>query len=68
MFKTCIICRRPINNGIIIYGRGICESCEKRLINMDAETDFYDFYKKRIKKGVVQLIPRGVNEKCRDYQ
>ncbi len=68
MCKTCIVCRKPLNNGIIVYGKGICENCEKRLLIIDGETDFYDFYKNCIKKNLVQHIPRGVNEKCRDYQ
>ncbi|MDU4892297.1 MAG: sigma factor G inhibitor Gin [Clostridium sp.] len=68
MCRTCIICRKPLNDGIIVYGKGICESCEKRLLIIDEETDFYDFYKNCIKKNLVRLIPRGVNENCRDYQ
>lgn len=68
MCKTCIVCRKPLNNGIIVYGQGICENCEKRLLVIDRETDFYDFYKNCIRKNLVQLIPRGVNDKCRDYR
>ncbi len=68
MCRTCIICRKPLNNGIIVYGKGICETCEKRLLVIDRETDFYDFYKNCIKKNLVQLIPGGVNDNCRDYQ
>lgn len=68
MCRTCIICRKPLNNGIIVCGKGICETCEKRLLIIDRETDFYDFYKNCIKKKLVQLIPRGVNDNCRDYQ
>lgn len=68
MCRMCIVCRKPLNNGIIVYGRGICENCEKRLLSIDSETDFYEFYKNCIKKNLVQHIPRGVNEKCRDYQ
>lgn len=68
MCRTCIICRKPLNNGIIVYGKGICENCEKRLLTIDEETDFYDFYKNCIKKNLVQLISGGVNDNCRDYQ
>lgn len=68
MIRLCIVCRKPLNNGIIIYGKGICEVCEKRLLVIEAETDFYDFYKKCIKKNLVRVIPEGVRWKCRDYQ
>lgn len=68
MNKKCIICRKPLDDGIIIYGRGICENCEKRLLTIETNTDFYEFYKNCIKKNVVQLIPRGVSDKCQDYR
>jgi len=68
MNKECIICRKPLDNGILIYGRRICENCERRLLTIETSTDFYKFYKNCIKKNIVQLIPRGVNDKCQDYR
>lgn len=65
--QKCIICRKPLNDGIIIYGTGICKSCEERIIIAKANTDFYEYYKKCIKKTLVQFIPRGVNKDCQDY-
>ncbi|ARC83237.1 sigma factor G inhibitor Gin [Clostridium argentinense] len=63
----CIICGKPLNNGIIIYGRGICISCEHRLINSNIETDFYEFYKNCIRRSLIQFLLRGVNNECQDY-
>lgn len=68
MNKECIVCRKPLDNGILIYGQKICENCEKRLLTIEADTDFYKFYKNCIKKNLVQLMPRGVNNKCQDYR
>ncbi|MTK13788.1 MAG: sigma factor G inhibitor Gin, partial [Clostridiaceae bacterium] len=42
--QSCIICGKPLNNGIMIYGRGICKCCEERLVNLDDTTDFYNYY------------------------
>lgn len=50
---NCIICRRPLNNGIIVNGKVICELCEKRLIKLKVGTDFYDYYIKRIKERYI---------------
>lgn len=68
MIKECIICRKPLENGIIIYGQGICKACEERLLSMDNSTDFYEFYKNCIRRNLVQLVPRGVNDECQDYR
>lgn len=68
MNRQCIICRKPLDNGIIIYGKGICESCENRLLKIDSNTDFYEFYKICIRRSLVQFMPRGVNDKCQDYR
>lgn len=68
MKKQCIICRKPLENGIIIYGRGICRKCEERILNSKMETDFYELYKNCIKKSIVQVVQRGVNEECRGYR
>lgn len=68
MNRECIICRKPLDNGIIIYGQRICESCETRLLKIDNGTDFYEFYKNCIRKNLVQFMPRGVNDRCQDYR
>lgn len=60
--QCCIICRKPLNDGIIINGRGICKNCESRIINSYRGTDFYDYYKECIKKSVVN--PMLKNEEC----
>lgn len=61
--QVCIICGKPLNDGIMIYGRGICKCCEKRLINMKINTDFYEYYKECIRKNIAQLVIReeGIN-------
>jgi len=51
--QNCIVCRKPLNNGIMINGRGICKCCEERLINVQVGTDFYQYYKKCIRKTMI---------------
>lgn len=65
--RSCIICGKPINNGIMIYGRGICTCCEKRLVNLGYTTDFYNYYIERIRKVIVQDVIRGEEINCRSY-
>lgn len=67
MCRHCIICKKPLNNGIIIYGQGICKECEERITSLQIGTDFYEFYKSCIKKNLVQVMTRGVSDKCQDY-
>lgn len=68
MSKYCIICRKPLESGIILYGKGICPSCEQRLLETSIDTDFYEFYKNSIKKNLSQLVIRGVDKECQNYQ
>ncbi|MEY8762733.1 MULTISPECIES: sigma factor G inhibitor Gin [Clostridium] len=65
--KYCIICGKPLSNGIIIYGRGICSSCEERLLKLKNNLDFYEHYRKRIKKTIVHYIIRGETKNCQNY-
>ena len=66
--QSCIVCGKPLNNGIMIYGRGICKCCEERLINLDEDTDFYDYYKECLRKTIVQAVIRGEDIKCQNYR
>lgn len=66
--RICIICGKPLNDGIIIYGRGICHCCEKRLMNIEMDTDFYDYYKQCIRKNIAELVIRGEELKCQSYR
>lgn len=63
----CIICRKPLNNGIIINGRGICKCCEERLLKTDMGTDFYEHYVNCIKKYIVMPMLKGEDSNCRIY-
>lgn len=63
----CIICRKPQRSGIMISGRGICNCCEERLMNLRVESDFYEHYKECIKKTMVQSIIRGEDRRCQSY-
>ncbi|MCY6960629.1 sigma factor G inhibitor Gin [Clostridium brassicae] len=65
--QKCIICRKPLNDGIMIYRKGICKNCEERIINTDQETDFYNHYICCIKKNVSHWILRGEDYKCQNY-
>ena len=62
-----IIVINAIIDGIIINGRGICNNCERRIIEAKANTDFYEYYKNCIRKTLVQFIPKGVTKDCQDY-
>ncbi|MDU1414527.1 MAG: sigma factor G inhibitor Gin [Clostridium sp.] len=68
MSRECIICRKPLDDGIMLYGQRICKGCEERLLTLQYDTDFYEFYKNCIRKNVVQFVPRGVNNDCQDYR
>ncbi|MBP2032284.1 hypothetical protein J2Z42_000949 [Clostridium algifaecis] len=63
----CIICGKTLSNGIIIYNKGICKCCEKRLMDLKLDTDFYKYYKKCIKRSIVPLIIRGEERNCQNY-
>ncbi|MFA9397008.1 MAG: sigma factor G inhibitor Gin [Clostridiaceae bacterium] len=58
--QNCIICGKPLKNGIIICGRKICGSCEIRLINSNMDTDFYEYYKDCVKRNLTkEILERG---------
>jgi hypothetical protein len=57
--QRCIICRKALNDGIMINGRSICKSCEDRLIKADVNTDLYKYYRDCIKKTVTISILGG---------
>ena len=63
--QSCIICGKPLKNGIMIYGRKICKSCEERLVTSEQDNDFYEYYRMCIKKTLVQqmLGERMINVK-----
>ena len=65
--QECIICRKPLNSGIMVNGKRICKSCEERLINAEIDTDFYEYYKNCIKKTIVQTELRGEDTRCQNY-
>ncbi|MDD3224757.1 MAG: sigma factor G inhibitor Gin [Clostridium sp.] len=64
--KICIICGKHQSNGIIINGKCICRTCEKRLIKLDVSGDFYEHYIKCIKKNLVQV--KAGEDKWQNYQ
>ncbi|MFD3158637.1 sigma factor G inhibitor Gin [Haloimpatiens sp. FM7330] len=67
--RTCIICGKPLNNGIIISGRGICKNCEEKIIECDMDTDFYEYYKNCIKKSITQgIVTKGEDLSCQGYR
>lgn len=56
--QRCIICDKEFNSGIIIKGRGICTFCKDRLMNLNEETDFYEYYRRCIKKTLCKDIKK----------
>lgn len=65
--QICIICRKPLNSGIIVNGKRICKACEERLINSKMNTDFYEYYKDCIKRAIVQDTLKGEETNCQNY-
>ncbi|MCY6354792.1 sigma factor G inhibitor Gin [Clostridium sp. ZS2-4] len=65
--QKCIICGKPLNDGIMIYGRGICKCCEERITNAEIGTDFYEYYIQCIKKAIAHYMIRGVDYRCQNY-
>lgn len=63
--QTCIICGKPLADGIIINNRVICSICEKRLVNLQPGNDFYEHYKECIKKVIFQV--GGAEDSCQNY-
>lgn len=65
--QVCIICRKPLNSGIIVNGKRICKPCEERLVNSEMNTDFYEYYKECIKKNIIQFTLKGEETTCQNY-
>lgn len=65
--QKCIICGKPLSDGISINGIKICKACEERLINIQVDTDFYDYYKECIRKTIVQSFIKGADLNCQNY-
>ncbi|MGL5243941.1 MAG: sigma factor G inhibitor Gin [Sarcina sp.] len=52
MNKTvCIICGKE-GYGIMIRGNLICTGCEEKVIGCDMDSEFYQFYKNKLKEEV----------------
>ena len=49
--SICIICGKE-GCGIMICGKLICTECEKKAIDCDINSDFYEFYKNRLKEEI----------------
>lgn len=54
--NQCVMCGKPLKNGIIVEGIIICRKCESRIIKENSDTDFYKFYKNRIKKYIIPFL------------
>lgn len=65
--RKCIICRKPLNDGIMICGRGICKNCEERILNAKLGTDFYEYYINCIKKNIVHYVLKREDCRCQSY-
>lgn len=65
--QNCIICRKPLSSGIMVNGKRICRCCEERLVSSDMDTDFYEYYKNRIKKTIVPSSLKGEEFSCQSY-
>lgn len=66
--RCCIICRKPLDSGIMINGRGICRCCEERMLRTAMDTDFYIFYKNCIRKNIAHAVIREEGNNCQDYR
>lgn len=59
--KRCIVCREALSDGIIINGNFICSCCESKIVNSDANDDFYDYYVDSIKKAMSDVDFKNMN-------
>ncbi len=67
MKKNCIICGKPLKDGIIFSGKGMCKTCEERLVKLKNGNDIYEYYKECIKREIVHNIARGADCECQNY-
>ncbi|WP_066871100.1 sigma factor G inhibitor Gin [Clostridium mediterraneense] len=51
--KICIICGKTGSPGILILDKKICTCCEQKAIDSDIDSEFYEFYKEKIKSNLV---------------
>lgn len=65
--QACIICKKPLSNGIMVNGKRICKSCEERLVSAEMDTDFYEYYKDCIRNTIVQAELKGEDTRCQSY-
>ncbi|WP_026883587.1 sigma factor G inhibitor Gin [Clostridium akagii] len=64
--QNCIICRKSLNDGIIVNSKCVCRRCEMRLLKLEIGSDFYEYYKQCIKKNILQI--KAVEDRCQNYQ
>ena len=50
--SRCIICGKEGDSGIILRGKLICTCCEAKVMVCELDSDFYQFYKSRLKEEV----------------
>ncbi|WP_125154552.1 sigma factor G inhibitor Gin [Clostridium rectalis] len=65
--RCCIVCGKPLKNGIIVNGKGVCLNCEQKIIKVNMDTDFYKYYKDCIKKFIICPWIRGEDRRCQIY-
>lgn len=65
--NTCIICKKPLNDGIMIKGRRICCECELKMIRAQIDTDFYEYFKEKIRRSIVHCMIKREREGCQNY-
>ncbi|SHK51420.1 Inhibitor of sigma-G Gin [Hathewaya proteolytica DSM 3090] len=63
----CSICERPLDSGIMILGKTICCNCEEKIIQADINTDFYEYYKEKLKKCVINRVIKKERYTCNKY-
>lgn len=50
--SRCIICGKEGYDGIILRGKLICTCCEAKVMVCELDSDFYQFYKVRLKEEI----------------
>ncbi|WP_067933460.1 sigma factor G inhibitor Gin [Alicyclobacillus kakegawensis] len=48
--RRCIICDRPREIGIVVWGQFICAECEQEIVSTDTSELRYQYYVQRLKR------------------
>jgi hypothetical protein len=48
--ENCVVCEKSGSNGIWLWNKFLCETCERKIVSTDTDDEHYNFYLSRLKK------------------